>query len=65
MTYRPYSSEWNRKRYLKEAIDNYFNDYVDNEIIYKDIMDILNERSERAYSEFQKTVNLESKFYSK
>ncbi len=65
MNYKPYSPEWHRKRYLKEAIDNYFDDYVDNEIIYQDIMDILNEKSEKAYAEFQKTVDLESKIYSK
>ena len=29
MSYKPYSSEWHRKRYLKEALDTYFDDYVD------------------------------------
>jgi hypothetical protein len=27
MDYRPYSPEWHRKRYLKEALDKYFDDY--------------------------------------
>ena len=63
--YRPYSPEWSRKRYLKEALDGYFNDYVDTEVIYTDIMDILHERSEVAYAEFQKTENLENKLRRK
>lgn len=59
--YKPYSPEWNRKRYLKEAIDTYFNDYVEVDVIYADLMDILHERSEGAYSDFQKTTCLEEK----
>jgi hypothetical protein len=59
--YKPYSQEWNRKRYLREALDQYFNDYVDIDVIYEDLMGILQERSENAYSEFQKTNALESK----
>ncbi len=59
--YKPYSQEWNRKRYLREALDQYFNDYIDVNVIYEDLMDILHERSESAYSEFQKTNDLESK----
>ena len=34
--YKPYSPEWHRHRYLKEAIDKYLDDYVDNDIIIKD-----------------------------
>ena len=45
MSYKPYSPEWHRKRYLKEAIDTYFDDYVDNKVIYEDIMDILGART--------------------
>ena len=48
MDYKPYSPEWNRKRYLKEALDNYLDDYVDNDIIFQDISDILSKRSEQA-----------------
>ena len=58
--YKPYSPEWTRKRYLTAALDEYFNNYVDVEVIYADLMDILHERSEGAYAEFQKTTDLES-----
>lgn len=61
MDYKPYSPEWTRKRYLKEALDKYFNDYVDTSVIYEDILDILSERSERAYQEFSKVNELEYK----
>ena len=59
MDYQPYSPEWHRKRYLKEALDKYFDDYVDNDVIRRDLLDILNERSEQAYAEFAKVNNLE------
>jgi len=62
MDYRPYSPEWHRKRYLKEALDKYFDDYVDNEVIRADILDILSERSEQAYSEFTRINKLEKSF---
>jgi len=65
MKYKPYSPEWNRKRYLREALETYFNDYIDVNVIYDDLMDILHERSEQAYSEFQKVNYLESKLNSK
>ena len=55
--YKPYSPEWHRYRYLKEAIDKYLDDYV----IRDDILTILGERSEAAYAEFNKTSELESK----
>lgn len=60
MEYKPYSPEWNRKRYLREALETYFNDYVDIDVIYDDLMDILHERSEQAYSEFSRINELES-----
>ena len=59
--YKPYSPEWHRNRYLKEAIDKYLDDYVDNDVIRDDILDILGARSEAAYAEFNKTSDLESK----
>ena len=59
MDYRPYSPEWTRKRYLKEALDMYFNDYVDTEVIREDILSILSERSEKAYNEFERINQLE------
>ena len=62
MDYKPYSQEWNRKRYLREALESYFNDYVDTDVIYEDIMDILHERSERAYKEFSRSDEFSKKF---
>ena len=62
MDYKPYSPEWHRKRYLKEALDKYFDDYVDNEFIYGDIMDILKERMDIAVAEVNKLEDLRGKF---
>ena len=59
--YKPYSPEWHRKRYLKEAIDKYFDDYVDNEIIHGDIMDILQDRMSAAVNEVNKVLDLKDK----
>ena len=59
MDYKPYSPEWHRKRYLKEALDKYLDDYVENSLIVEDILDILGERSETAYAEFNKVSELE------
>jgi len=59
MNYRPYSPEWHRRRYLKEALDKYFDDYVDVDTIRADILDILSERSEKAHTEFTKINELE------
>jgi hypothetical protein len=61
MDYKPYSPEWHRKRYLKEAIDKYLDDYIDNDIILGDIVSILSERSEQAYAEFTRINELEAK----
>jgi len=58
--YKPYSPEWHRKRYLKEAIDKYLDDYVENKLIINDILEILSERSESAYKEFTKLNELEN-----
>jgi len=41
MDYKPYTAEWNRKRYLSEAIEKYFDDNVSSEIIVDDIIDTL------------------------
>jgi hypothetical protein len=62
MDYKPYSREWNRKRYLREALESYFNDYVEVDVIYDDIMDILHDRSERAYDEYSRSDELSKKF---
>ena len=61
MTYKPYSPEWHRKRYLKEAIDKYLDEQIDNEVILNDLCDILSQRSEQAYEEFTRINNLESR----
>ena len=57
--YKPYSPEWHRHRYLKEAIDKYLEDGVDPTFIMDDLRDILNTRSEAAYAEFQRINQLE------
>ena len=43
MNYKPYSMEWNRRRYLSDAIKTYFNDEVEPNIILDDILDVLSE----------------------
>ena len=43
MNYKPYSMEWNRRRYLSDAIKTYFNDEVEPNIIVVDILDVLSE----------------------
>jgi hypothetical protein len=60
MNYKPYSPEWHRYRYLKEAIDTYLDDYVDPGIIVDDIQDILHDRSERAYQELTRINQIEN-----
>ena len=62
MDYKPYSIEWHRKRYLKEALDKYFDDYIENEVIHGDLMDILSDRMSVAVNEVNKVVDLRSKF---
>lgn len=59
MDYKPYSAEWHRYRYLKEAMDKYLDDYVDNQTIVRDILDILNSRSVQAHQDFERTNQLE------
>ena len=43
MNYKPYSMEWNRRRYLSEAIKSYFNDDIEPAVIVDDILDVLAE----------------------
>lgn len=57
--YKPYSPEWHRYRYLKEAIDTYLDDGVDPTNIVDDIKTILHNRSEIAYLEFTRINQLE------
>lgn len=61
MQYKPYSLEWHRYRYLKEALDKYLDDYVDNDLIMNDIFDVLESRSESAFGDFTKVTELVSK----
>ncbi len=61
MRYKPYSPEWHRYRYLKEAIDKYLDDYVDNDVIMHDILNIVCERQESAHAEYLKLEDLELK----
>jgi len=61
MDYKPYSPEWHRKRYLKEALDKYLDDYVETHTILEDIRDILSSRAEQAYQEFTRLNDLEHK----
>ena len=63
--YKPYSQEWHRYRYLKEALDKYIDDYVDNDTIMKDILGIVCERQERAHAEFYRLEDLELKLDSR
>ena len=45
MDYRPYSREWTRKRYLAEAIEEYFNTDASTDVIIGDISDVLQEKA--------------------
>ena len=63
MDYKPYSPEWHRKRYLKEALDKYLDDYVDTDTILEDIRDILSSRAEQAYQEFTRLNDIEHKLF--
>lgn len=60
--YNPYSPEWNRNRYLKEALYTYIEDGIDNDTILQEICDILFERSEQAYQDFAKCNDLAERF---
>lgn len=61
MEYKPYSPEWHRLRYLKDAIDKYLDDYVDTEVILEDIQTILKYRSDNALDEYQRVSDLQKK----
>jgi hypothetical protein len=61
MNYKPYSPEWHRYRYLKEAIYKYIDDYVDNDTIMNDILGIVCDRQEKAHAEYHRLEDLELK----
>ena len=46
MKYKPYSMEWNRHRYLAEAIHQYFNTDASLDTILDDIVDVLEQNAE-------------------
>ncbi len=56
--YKPYSPEWTRYRYLKEAIDAYLNDGIDNPTLIKDLLTIVGERQLTAQEEYKKMSDL-------
>jgi len=45
MDYKPYSLEWSRKRYLSEAIQQYFDADASVETILEDIVDVLEQNA--------------------
>jgi hypothetical protein len=58
--YKPYSLEWNRKRYLSEALQKYFDDDVSVDVILDDIVNVLeaNAVEHRSRAEkFQEVLN--------
>ena len=59
--YKPYSPEWHRYRYLKEAPDKYLDEYVDNDVILADIDCILGVRSKSAMDEYTRVTDLQKK----
>ena len=63
--YKPYSREWHRQRNLKEALESYFNDYADIDVIYNDLLEVIKERSEQAYAQFEQATSLEKKIRRK
>jgi hypothetical protein len=64
LDHKPYTPEWTRRRYLKEALDAYFESGADPHDIYNDISAILCERSTRAFQEFSRVNALEAKFHA-
>ena len=63
--YKPYSREWHRQRNLREALESYFNDYADIDVIYNDLLEVIKERSDQAYAQFQQATGLEKKIRRK
>ena len=46
---------------MKEAIDQYLDDYVDNDTIMNDILNIVCERQDAAHAEYHKLEDIELK----
>jgi hypothetical protein len=60
MDYKPYSVEWTRRRYLAEAIQQYFDTDAPADVVLQDIVDVLGqsaaEHKTRA-EKFQEVLN--------
>ena len=60
MDYKPYSVEWSRRRYLAEAIQQYFDTDAPADVVLQDIVDVLGqsaaEHKTRA-EKFQEVLN--------
>ena len=54
MTYKPYSAEWNRKRYLDDSLQKYFDNNVSVDVILDDIVDVLSKNAEEHRSRAEK-----------
>jgi len=52
--YRPYSSEWTRKRYLAEALQKYFDDDATVDVILDDIVSVLEQNAAEYRSRAEK-----------
>lgn len=60
MDYKPYSMEWNRRRYLAEAIQEYFDTDAPVNVILEDIVDVLGQSAAEHQSraeKFQEVLN--------
>lgn len=62
MEYKPYTMEWSRKRYLSEAIQKYFYDESEPEVVVEDILDILEELSSLHKKNLDRITKIKSKF---
>lgn len=50
MNYKPYSMEWSRRRYLAEAIQQYFDTDASVDVILGDIVDVLGQNADEHQS---------------
>lgn len=59
MEYKPYSMEWSRRRYLAEAIQQYFNTDASLDTILDDIVDVLEQNVEhhKTRAKFQEVLD--------
>jgi hypothetical protein len=54
MDYKPYSMEWSRRRYLAEAIQQYFDTDASVDVILGDIVDVLGQNAAEHKSRAEK-----------